>query len=463
MTQFRPVVPQPVSSDDDLAEYRATREVFAQAARAALRLLEGLPAEYSNDSPHTDGPLGRLSPAGTAAVVENSVVRSQGWMVAGGDGPGDGQPDRRLLQLRVAVKDVIDVADQPTRNGTKGGGWRDPVESSPAWDLLAGEGAVCVGKAATHEMAWGVTTPGIRNPLDPSRIAGGSSGGSAAAVAAGLADAALGTDTGGSIRIPAALCGVVGIRPTLGSVPMAGITPLAPSQDVVGPLARDVATCAVVLEILQRRALVGAAPAGMRVGVPHDLGALDRTVAASWEETLSSMEAAGVELVMLTERTPLREAGAASLLTMLLESASQHADRVYANPEGYSGETRALLTLGTVLAEHLPAVTLARETLRRLTARVFGENHLAAVVTPTTPCVAPPYEARTIRLGGRSVPVSVALTRFTAWASVIGSPAITVPTTTRGLPVGVQIMAAPGAESTCLSLAGLVERQTRAI
>jgi aspartyl-tRNA(Asn)/glutamyl-tRNA(Gln) amidotransferase subunit A len=362
-----------------------------------------------------------------------------------------------LTGVRVAVKDVIDVAGLPTRNGSPGGAWREPGSSATAWQRVADAGGILVGKAATHEMAWGVTCPGLPNPVAPDRITGGSSGGSAAVVAGGVADAALGTDTGGSVRIPAALCGVVGIRPTLGSVPTDGVTALAPSQDVVGVLAHDVTTTGAVLEILQGRALAGVSAADQRVGVPETLGPLDATVEASWHRALDALRRSGADIIPVRD-VPLRAAGAVSLLTMLIESAEQHGAEVRADPSGFGGEARALLTLGAGLGAHRHVVESARAALRGATAEIFARHGLTAIATPTTACMAPHHHSETVILAGRTVPVAVALTRFTGWASATGLPAISVPGPGDDLPVGIQFMAAPEGEATCLALATVLER-----
>lgn len=447
------------ASDAELE--RRTREAFTAAAQAALTIVRDAataggsghgaaawPRPASSDSFHAWRP----HPA-TASIAQAVDV---GWIVAPGDRDAS-RPDGRLSGLRVAVKDVIDVAGLPTRNGTPGATWRVPETSAAAWSLLADEGALCVGKAATHELAWGVTTAGVPHPLDPTRMPGGSSGGSAACVAAGVADAALGTDTGGSIRIPAALCGVVGLRPTTGSVPRDGVTPLAPTQDVVGPLAHDVSTCAAVAEVMLGRPLGRSTPSIGRVGVLTATGGLDDATAEAWSRTVAGLDASGAQTVAI-EAAPLRLAGALSLLTMLRESAKSHADAALADRAGFGGEARALVTLGRTLEieEHL--LRRARAALRDDTVRVFADHGVAAVITPATACTAPTRSAQVVELGGRQVPVATALTRFTAWAATIGLPAISVPAPSESrLPVGIQVIAAPDDEATCLTVARLIE------
>ncbi|MHB1614762.1 MAG: amidase [Actinomycetes bacterium] len=393
-----------------------------------------------------------------------------GWLVA--RGTGDRSAAAGCLHgLTVAVKDIIDVAGLPTRNGTPGGLWREPTRSAASWQALEAAGARCVGKSATHEMAWGVTTPQVPHPADPRRSAGGSSGGSAACVAARISDAALGTDTGGSIRIPAALCGVVGFRPTTGSLHTSGVTALAPEQDVVGPLAADVRTAVAMLEVLLGQALTPRLtdPSGLRVGVLANPGRLDSAVGHAYRDTLRALAAAGVELVAI-ESSLWRQAGSISLLTMLLSSGREHAASVHAAPLSFGGEARALLTLGEQLDDDSTRALVARSrrVLAAQTAHLFAEYRLDACITPTTPCSAPLREVDTVTVGGKDEPVPAALTRFTAWASTVAMPAVSVPAVSvpaagsgGELPVGVQIMAAPHDEHVCVHLALAVQDITR--
>lgn len=369
-----------------------------------------------------------------------------------------------LAGLSVAVKDIIDVAGLPTRNGTPGGLWREPTESAKAWHRLAEAGADCIGKAATHEMAWGVTTPQIAHPTHPDHITGGSSGGSAACVAAGVSHAALGTDTNGSVRIPAALCGIVGFRPTTGSTELSGITPLAPEQDVVGPMTADVATCVAMLEVLLDRSLRPdhvETLSGLRIGVLERTGRLDPAVAQAYLDTLAALEREGAEVIVCDTPLP-RQSDHISLVAMLISSAALHAGAVHADPTSFGDRVRAPLTVGEDLTTaDASTVDRARDTLTVRTARLFNEKRLDAFLTPTTPCPAPLRGADTVQIADKEYSVSDALTRFMAWASVACMPAVSVPVPVHGLPVGMQVMAPAHREDTCIRVALSIEQLTR--
>lgn len=386
-------------------------------------------------------------------------ARRAGWILTDGEDTAAGAG--ALDGLTVAVKDIIDVAGTPTHNGTPGALWRTPTTSAAAWSVLSGAGARFAGKAATHEMAWGVTTPQIAHPHDPRHMTGGSSGGSAASIASGATQAALGTDTGGSIRIPAALCGVVGFRPTLG-MDMAGITALSPHQDVVGPLANDVATCIATMEVLLGRPLGPSSDAAgtLRVGILARTGRLQPAVDEDYQRMLTALGDEDIELIACDTSLP-RQSASMSLLTMLHDSARLHADAVRADPHGFGGEARALLTLGEELAGKTDLLDRARGALIAQTATLFDTHRLDAFLTPTTACTAPLRGAHTVDVGGKTEPVSAALTRFTAWASVTQMPAISVPSSTDPLPAAIQLMVPPHREDTCAHLAFTIERLQR--
>lgn len=402
----------------------------------------------------------RVEPAAPSEGAPTEAL-DEGWLVSPGPDRDDEPRSGALSGLSVAVKDNIDVAGLPVRNGTEGAFWRHPSTSAVAWSTLNEAGAFCVGKSAMHEMAWGVITPQIGNPVDRTRIAGGSSGGSAACVRAGASLAALGTDTGGSLRIPAALCGVVSIRPTTGAISLQGITPLAPEQDVVGPMATDVATCAAMLEVLIGRGLrVDEWQPGsrdkLRVGVLTQLGNVDDATAAGYQEARLRLENADVELIPCDTRIHLASSSV-SFLRILLSSARLFHEAVGTMRVGVSGELRALLSMGKDLEEHSRQIDRAQAVLASQTARMFTVNSLDAFLTPTVACVAPLRVSSTVLVGSQEMAIPAALTRFTAWASVVGMPAITVPVHTSSLPVGIQVMAPPDGEEMCIEVARRIE------
>ena len=432
----------------------ATREQYASWMQHGISLAETLTAETPDASwPQAPDAATDWARWPTADVVDSRIdeALAQGWLVAAVERSGDGLP--------MAVKDIIDVAGVPTHNGTPCAQHREPTSSAPAWSALERAGARCVGKAATHEMAWGITTPQIANPLDAHRIAGGSSGGSAACVAAGSATAALGTDTGGSVRVPAALCGVVGFRPTTGAVSTDGVTPICPEQDVAGPIAADVGACVAVLERLLDRPLTPTEPGplhGVRVGVLARPGRLDPCVEHAYGAALEALARGGATIVECETKLP-RTAASVSLLTMLRSSALLHAESVREAPTAYGSEARALLTLGTPLAAHGELVERARRSVTTATATLFRSERLDAFITPTTPCTAPRRGAETTDVGGCAEPVSAALVRYTGWAPVTAMPAVSVPVGAGRLPAGVQVMAPPHHEATCVRLALALE------
>lgn len=396
----------------------------------------------------------------TSDLAGIETARQRGWLISQSaeSNPREGA----LSGLAVAVKDNIDVAGLPTRNGTPRGQWRTPTASAPVWDALEGQGAWCAGKSRMHEMAWGVTTTTIPGPVDDGRITGGSSGGSAAVVAVGATRAALATDTGGSIRIPAALCGVVGLRPTQGATSTTGITALAPAQDVVGPIAENVETAALIFEILANRAIMPANDGvrGQRIGRLSHLGRIEPSVEEGYWTTLSILADSGAILVDVDTVLP-RLTASVSLLRMLFCADALYGDLVRRDPLGYGPEARALLTLGAELALDMQMLDRAAEAVKAETADVFTCNALDVLITPTSPCVAPKRSAVTVEIGGRQEHVDAALTRYTPWAAVAGLPALSVPVQTPGpLPVGIQIMAPPGREDACIRTALAIERFT---
>jgi Asp-tRNA(Asn)/Glu-tRNA(Gln) amidotransferase A subunit family amidase len=368
--------------------------------------------------------------------------------------PGPGIP--------VAVKDTIDIAGQTVRSGTAGLGLRTPTRDAECWTRLRETGHVALGRTRVPELTWSVRTPGCANPWHPGRDAGGSSGGSAVAVATGAAPVALGTDTGGSIRIPAALCGVAGLRPTHGAVPLAGVTPMAPSMDTVGPIAATARECLRLFEILSGTRAGSIGPvAGLRVGLPAQLwvGKVDPEVARLVDAAAEALRAAGVKLVDVELPLARRLARGAGYTIMLAESARHWWSAYRDDPAGLTGRAAEMLRAGSLVGEAEYAEALARA------AAVRGEldevfDAVNALLLPTVPVTAAPTDADSVTVGGREEPIETAYYRLTALASVTGHPALTVPAghSADGLPVGAQLVGPRGAEALLCALGETIEQ-----
>jgi aspartyl-tRNA(Asn)/glutamyl-tRNA(Gln) amidotransferase subunit A len=348
----------------------------------------------------------------------------------------------------LAVKDIFDTAGVRTTYGSAI--FRDHVPDTTAASvaLLRDAGYVMVGKANLHEFAWGITSENdhygwVPNPAAPGRVAGGSSGGSAAALAAGLVDAALGSDSGGSIRIPAACCGVVGLKVSFGAVPIDGCWPLAPSYDTAGPMARDVAGCERMMEAMVPGFHAGEAPplGDLRVGVAWldgaDPGVRERVLAA----TRPFGAVAEVDL-------PLPEA---SYPLFSHEAAAVHG-RLFAEREAEYGENVASkLRLALKVTDQQAAdATLARGRFRdELAWRTDGCDLL---VKPTLEMVAPPSGIGDLALRGRMI-------KLTYPFNATGAPALALPAgpAEDGLPASVQLVGRPGDDAFVLAAGRALE------
>ena len=363
-------------------------------------------------------------------------------------------------QHPFAVKDFMDVAGQTTRNGTPGLGHHVATEDCAPVARLRAAGHVPVARTAVPELAWSVRTPGCRNPHDPERDAGGSSGGSAVAVAIGDVPFALGTDTGGSIRIPAALCGVAGLRPTHGTVPVDGVTPLVPSMDTVGPIAPTAAACLEVLRLLGGAAEPEPATVeGLTVGWPAHLWGtrIDADVLRVVEHARDALHGAGVRIVPVELPLGHRHARSAGYTSMLFESARLWWQAYQDDPSGLRGRAIGQLEAGSGVAEedYETARAQARAIGDELDG-VFAGVH--ALLMPTVPVPAALAEADAVEVGGRAEAIENAYYRLTALAAVSGHPALTVPAGfARGLPVGAQLVGRRGEEALLCLLGGAIE------
>jgi aspartyl-tRNA(Asn)/glutamyl-tRNA(Gln) amidotransferase subunit A len=383
-----------------------------------------------------------------------------------------------LHGIPLGLKDLIDVAGIRTTAASHVLKDRITIENADVAGRLQAAGAILLGKQNLHEFAYGgsslISAYGpVRNPWNPDHITGGSSGGSAAAVAAGLGFAALGTDTAGSVREPAALCGIVGLKPTYGRVSLQGVIPLSLSLDHVGPLTTTVADAAIVLQAIENRdasPIAGIEPPprqdylkaldehtnGLRIGVPRStfFEELDPEIDAAIAEALRVLRnlTAGtteVSLKVSTDRT-LQSA----------ESYAYHRQWVTDSPELYQPETlRRILTGKSVSPSDQERARRELDDMRREIRTAF--DHVEALVTPTMPIAAPAI-AELQQNPELLRPRELTLLRNTRPWNVWGLPAISVPCgfTKAGLPIGLQIIGAHWDEARILQLAHAYEQAT---
>jgi aspartyl-tRNA(Asn)/glutamyl-tRNA(Gln) amidotransferase subunit A len=389
--------------------------------------------------------------------------------------------DRGLLHgVPISLKDNIFTAGIRTTAGSAILRNFIPDRDAPVVAKLKQAGAVFLGKTNLHEFAYGVTTNNVHygaahNPWDESRSAGGSSGGSGAALAAGLCFGSIGTDTGGSIRIPASLCGVVGLKPTFNLVDVAGVIPLSATLDCVGPMARSAQDAAIVLRAISdpenrkslnppKRSLPLKKLSHIRLGLPREF---------FFEVISNEVQRVFDGAVRLLRRLGAKTAEVSIPLLLETESAGnrigwaeatryhQHAGWFPDRAAEYSEDVRTRLQAGTkVLAtEYLEALEQRQSFIDQLQ-QVMGTAALDVLVVPTTPIAAPLINEEMTRVGKVDRPTRALLLRLNRPANLAGVPAISVPCglTPGGLPVGLQLIGAPNSEELLLSIASVFER-----
>jgi aspartyl-tRNA(Asn)/glutamyl-tRNA(Gln) amidotransferase subunit A len=399
---------------------------------------------------------------------------------------------RGLLHgVPIAVKDIISVKGVRLTAGSKVLAGHIASEDAAVIEQLRRAGAIITGKTNTHEFAYGTYTPPTRNPWDTARIPGGSSGGSAAAVAAGMCLGAIGTDTGGSIRIPAACCGVTGLKPTYGRVSCYGVIPLSWSLDHVGPLARSAEDCALIFDAIARydprdpnsvsgppalvsapsSTLIGGAEGrgplslqGVRLGIPPEsfVAPLDPEVRAAWRAALLVVKEEGAEVVDVDMPLP-----SMSMYRNIQrpEATLAHMQRGWfpAHADDYTEQTRESLLKG----QQIPAIDYIQAQYER---RVFSSTLRAAMqqvnalVLPTIPIPAFPVEQsnQQINIDGVLEESTAALLRLTRAFNLSGLPAISLPCgfTASGLPIGLQLAGRPFEEAMILRIAHAYQQLT---
>jgi aspartyl-tRNA(Asn)/glutamyl-tRNA(Gln) amidotransferase subunit A len=382
-----------------------------------------------------------------------------------------------LHGIPLGLKDLIDTAGIRTTAASALFKDRIPEEDAEVVRRLQDAGAVLFGKQNLHEFAYGGSSMisyygEVHNPWDPARIAGGSSGGSAASVSAGLCYGAIGTDTAGSVREPAALCGVVGLKPTYGRVSALGVIPLSPSLDHVGPITRTVSDAAVILQAIagydakdgnsanvpvgDYLAAIREQPTQLRIGVPRKFFCedLDAEVASAVEEALVTLRALGndlseIEIDVPTDRT-----------LQAAESYACHREFVLRSPELYQPETLRRLRTGEGISyAQMEQAGRELKQIRSEIGKLFED--VDVLVTPTTP-ISAPVIADLKRDPDALRPCELVLLRNTRPANVWGLPAISIPCgfTRAGLPIGLQIIGPHWREDRVLQLAYAYEQAT---
>jgi aspartyl-tRNA(Asn)/glutamyl-tRNA(Gln) amidotransferase subunit A len=387
---------------------------------------------------------------------------------------GKGRAGSALCGIPISIKDLILTHDQPTTAGSRcfGQGMVSDTDA-PVIRRLRRAGAVIVGRTNLHEVALGVTTVNehfgpARNPWNPAHVSGGSSGGSAVAVAAGLCAASVGTDTRGSIRIPAACCGIVGLKPTRALVSTAGVIPLSPTLDHVGPMTRSVADAAVMLGAMAGSQVDGDAwlratkrsVRRLRVGISeYHMRDLDEGVQKGIEGALRVLRRAGITLTKV--RTPgIEDVQPASVVITASEAVTYYDRTLKSNPGAFGALVRQRLEGGYSWK--------AVDYLHALEVRQRFEDDVRALFTSvdiiigaTLPAFPPGIGEHAVQINGRAANIVESFTRFNSPQNMAGNPAMSIPAgCSAGLPVGLQLIGGHGREDLLFAVGGAFQRET---
>lgn len=416
-----------------------------------------------------------LTEAAIAQALETADFNAFAVLDAGGAMAQATQLDRQAARgvlhgVPVTVKDLFNVAGLPTRAGTAAPlplEFQAPTVDAAAVERLRAAGAVILGKVNLHEIALGITgenahTGDVKNPVDPLRQAGGSSSGGAVSVALGAGYGSLGSDTGGSLRIPASFCGVVGFKPSFGLIPLTGTLPLSVTCDHAGPLARNVADAHALFEILAHRNLPLRPLEHLRdlkIGVPRSWleGRLGLDVRREFEALLVQLRDAGATVLDVTP-SDLELAGAAYTPIVRAEAAFTH--RAALEADALLFGVREPLEAGAKLSvgQYLEARGLRRRVRAGLEATL---RTVDALLLPAAPLPAPVRGTQTVQLESGMRAHRDAFIELTLPFSLVGVPALSLPfTAVDGLPVGLQVITAKGNDSLALEIGAWLERRS---
>jgi aspartyl-tRNA(Asn)/glutamyl-tRNA(Gln) amidotransferase subunit A len=376
--------------------------------------------------------------------------------------------------IPIAHKDLVYTKGIRTTGGSKI--LKDFVPDHDA-DIavnLDKAGSVLVGKTNLHEFAYGITSTNphfgaVRNPWDTDRIPGGSSGGSGAAIAAGILPMATGTDTGGSIRIPASFCGITGLKPTFGLISKRGVMPLGWTMDHMGPMTKTVRDAAVAFHAMAGKTGGYVPPKsadirGLRIGLPvnYYFEKLDLEVAESVRTVVQTAAALGARIVDITV-PDIDALNVVGRVLLLAEATSVHLDHLNRRAD-IGPDVLTLLDQGRLIrgTDYIDA-----QRLRRIYCREFSKlwSQVDCIFTPTTPTPAPKIGQMIMDVGGKEENVRMATTRLMRAINILGIPALSIPSgfSKSGLPIGLQILGAPRAEDTLLRVGAAIEDATGAI
>lgn len=388
-----------------------------------------------------------------------------------------------LHGIPVGVKDIIDTSNVRTTYGSAIFRNHIPVKDATVVARLKEAGAIIVGKTNTHEFAFGVTTNNVhygptRNPWDPTRIPGGSSGGSSVAVAASLCSAAIGTDTGGSIRIPSAFCGTVGLKPTFGRTSTSGVYPLATGLDHVGPIASTVTDNAIMLQALagfdesDPRSLMLPVPdfsegveepvEGITVATCPNLvpDVMDAQVLSAYKMAIRKFENLGVK-ILERDLKGAEFIQPASTKLLLAEAAAQHSELLMKHPEKYDPKLILRFKIGqnVTTAEYIQALRQSEE-VRRSIEILFKDTDV--LLTPSTQILPPRIGEETVTVGSEQLDMNSGCVCFARLANITGMPALALPYgySTEGLPLSIQLMVPRLHEANLLRIANAIEKAT---